>query len=117
MRDKNKTKDQLIDELVQMRRRIKEMEKSEVEKKPSERDMKAISGTNEGSIRSISELKSIMKLSDDDPVAGNLQVIRQEIERMGSITRKLQKIARYKTMDYIEGKRIVDINNASDMVL
>jgi len=34
--------------------------------------------------------------------------------RMGGITRKLMKITRYETKDYLQGVRIIDIDRAAD---
>ena len=33
---------------------------------------------------------------------------------MGGITRKLMKITRYETKDYVKGVRIIDIDRAAD---
>ena len=36
------------------------------------------------------------------------------VGRMGVITRKLMKITRYETKDYLKGVRIIDIDRAAD---
>lgn len=38
---------------------------------------------------------------------------RQQVDRMGAITAKLQRITRYETMDYGDNTRIIDIHKAS----
>ena len=37
----------------------------------------------------------------------------QVVDRMADITRKLMRITRYETRDYIEGRKIVDIDKAA----
>jgi len=41
-------------------------------------------------------------------------MIKEQIDEMGSTTRKLMRITRYETQDYIEGRRIIDICKASN---
>ena len=41
-----------------------------------------------------------------------LEVIKEEIKRMGKITRKLMHITRYETREYLNGKKILDIDKA-----
>ena len=44
-----------------------------------------------------------------------LEKIRAQVLRMRDITRKLNRITRYETMDYVfKGKKIIDIDRASD---
>ena len=38
----------------------------------------------------------------------------EHVKRMGVITNKLMRITKYKTRDYIAGKKIVDIDKASN---
>jgi hypothetical protein len=53
-----------------------------------------------------------MNLPDHDPLKKQLQKIREQIERMETITRNLTEITRYETIDYLNGK-IIDIQKAS----
>jgi two-component system cell cycle response regulator len=56
----------------------------------------------------------LMDMSDDNPLNGDLKKIKKQIARMGKITRKLMRITRYETKDYIfEGQKIIDIDKAS----
>lgn len=51
---------------------------------------------------------------NDSSLNEELEQIRSQVMRMGDITRKLTRITRYETMDYVfEGKKIVDLDRAS----
>jgi PAS domain S-box-containing protein len=50
---------------------------------------------------------------NDYPENGNLQEIRKQCDRIKSITQKMESITIYESMDYVQGKKIVDINEAS----
>jgi response regulator RpfG family c-di-GMP phosphodiesterase len=65
--------------------------------------MQAISGNSE---------LILMSLKKSDPLYRNIKTIKDQVDRMGSITRKLKKVTRYKTKDYINSK-IIDIDHAS----
>jgi hypothetical protein len=54
----------------------------------------------------------MMSLDDGSPIYKNNKAIKQQIDRMAGITKKLMKITRYETVDYPEAK-IIDINKAS----
>jgi PAS domain S-box-containing protein len=43
----------------------------------------------------------------------NLDIIKKETSRMGEITKKLMKITKYETRNYLNGNKIVDIDKAS----
>ncbi|MCE5251328.1 histidine kinase [bacterium] len=47
------------------------------------------------------------------PDTGIMRVIGEQVKRLREITLKLNKITRYKTMDYITGTRIIDIDGSS----
>jgi PAS domain S-box-containing protein len=47
------------------------------------------------------------------PMAGTLKKIKSELDRIRRITAKLMQITRYRTRGYINGERIVDIDDAS----
>jgi len=65
--------------------------------------MQAISGNSE---------LILMDIQEDNPFYRNIKTIKDQVDRMGNITRKLKTITRYKTKDYIKGK-IIDIDRAS----
>lgn len=65
--------------------------------------MQAISGNSE---------LMLMNIREDNPLYLNIRTIKDQVDRMGSITRKLKQMTRYKTRDYIKGK-IIDIDRAS----
>jgi C4-dicarboxylate-specific signal transduction histidine kinase len=54
----------------------------------------------------------MMEIKADDPLSGKLESIKQQINRMGTITRKLMSITRYETTEYKQGK-IIDIDKAA----
>ncbi len=53
------------------------------------------------------------ELLKDYPGNGNLLEIRKQCDRIKSITQKMECITVYESMDYVQGKKIVDINQAS----
>ncbi len=65
--------------------------------------MQAISGYSE---------LVMMALEDDNPIYKKNMAIKQQIERMANITKKLMKITKYETSNYHEVK-IIDIDKAS----
>jgi len=54
----------------------------------------------------------LMHIQKDNPLYRNVKTIKDQIDRMGDITRKLKRVTRYKTKDYINSK-IIDIDNAA----
>ena len=53
-------------------------------------------------------------LSESDPRYATLKTIKEGIDRMGALTRKINNITKYKTKDYLGGKsKIVDIDRSS----
>lgn len=53
--------------------------------------------------------------SEDITLNGNLKGIKDQIHRMGEITKKLMRITKYETKDYVfDGKKIIDIDRASE---
>ncbi|MGA8178426.1 MAG: response regulator [Desulfobacterales bacterium] len=65
--------------------------------------MQAISGNSE---------LMLMNIQENDPLYQNIKAIKEQVDRMGNITRKLKRVTRYKTKDYINSK-IIDIDCAS----
>jgi PAS domain S-box-containing protein len=53
------------------------------------------------------------KLKGDDPSARAIDIIYREAERMAEIVRKIGKITRYETMNYVGNSQIVDLDKAS----
>jgi C4-dicarboxylate-specific signal transduction histidine kinase len=56
--------------------------------------------------------RSLRNAMEGNPLNGHLQSIVEKIDNMSVIVRKLERIASYETKDYIEGKRIIDIDKA-----
>jgi PAS domain S-box-containing protein len=56
---------------------------------------------------------SLTNISPENPSYLNLTRISEQIDRMVEITRKLQSITRYETMDYDGKTKIIDIHKAS----
>ncbi len=50
----------------------------------------------------------------DDPRYEYISIIKDQIDKMGRITKKLMRITKYETRDYIESTKIIDIYKASD---
>lgn len=61
-------------------------------------------------VSGISELL-MMDVEDDSPLYENIKIIKEQIDRMGEITKKLMGITKYKTKGYLESK-IIDIDEA-----
>jgi CheY-like chemotaxis protein len=56
----------------------------------------------------------LMDMEKDNSAYPYIKMIKKQIDEMGSTTRKLMRITRYETQDYIEGRRIIDICKASN---
>jgi PAS domain S-box-containing protein len=56
----------------------------------------------------------LSEIPDDHPLIENLNIIRDQIERMARITKKIMKITKYRTKPYIKGSMIIDIDKSSD---
>jgi hypothetical protein len=54
-----------------------------------------------------------MDMTESDPLCASLRKIKSQVDRMGSITKKLMGITSYKTREYVGGRKIIDIDNAS----
>lgn len=65
--------------------------------------MQAISGNSE---------LMLMNLKKNNPLYKHVETIKSQVDRMGDITRKLKRVTRYKTKDYINSK-IIDLDSAS----
>jgi PAS domain S-box-containing protein len=54
-------------------------------------------------------------IPDDHPLIEKLNIIRDQIDKMGRITKKIMKITKYRTKPYVRGSKIIDIDKSSDM--
>lgn len=59
----------------------------------------------------------LLEMEDDTPQAEALQRIYKQIERLGSITRKLMHITHYETREYVGGTKIIDLDKATGIQL
>jgi PAS domain S-box-containing protein len=57
----------------------------------------------------------LMDISEDDAQYAYIKTIKEQIDRMGKITKKLMTLTKYETKDYLKGK-IIDIDKASKKV-
>lgn len=55
----------------------------------------------------------LMDISKESPLYKNANNIKTQIENMGEITKKLMRITRYETKEYVKGTKIIDIHKAS----
>jgi PAS domain S-box-containing protein len=53
------------------------------------------------------------KLKDSDPSFRSVDIIHREAERMAEIVRKIGKITRYETKEYVRNQQIVDLDKAT----
>ena len=59
----------------------------------------------------------LMNLTDDSPVFKDISKMKQQIEKMGKITKKLMGITSYETRSYAGNKKILDIHKSSSSTL
>ncbi|MDM8521800.1 response regulator [Desulfococcaceae bacterium HSG8] len=55
------------------------------------------------------------EMEEDSPKYEYAKIIKGQIDKMGKITKKLMRITRYETREYVERTKIIDINKASDV--
>ena len=55
----------------------------------------------------------MMDMEKDNLAHSYIKMVKDQTDKMGSITRKLMSITKYETRDYIEGSKIIDINKAT----
>jgi signal transduction histidine kinase len=53
------------------------------------------------------------KLKESDPSWRSVDIIHREAERMAEIVRKIGKITRYETKEYVRNQQIVDLDKAT----
>ncbi len=58
----------------------------------------------------------MMDVPEDSPVYDDIAIVKEQIELMGKITRKLMGITRYRTRKYMGKRDIIDIDLASGAV-
>jgi CheY-like chemotaxis protein len=57
----------------------------------------------------------LMDMGKDNSAYPYIKMIKEQTNEMGSITRKLMRITKYETREYIEGSKIIDIDKASNV--
>jgi PAS domain S-box-containing protein len=55
------------------------------------------------------------EISKDHPLYEHVQEIKNHTNRLGEITKKIMRITKYETVDYLDGIKIIDINKASNI--
>jgi CheY-like chemotaxis protein len=55
----------------------------------------------------------LMDMGKENSAYPYIKMIKEQTDEMGSITRKLMRITKYETKDYIEGSIIIDIDKAA----
>lgn len=58
----------------------------------------------------------LMDMGKENLAYPYIKMIKEQIDEMGSITRKLMRITKYETKDYTEGSIIIDIDKAASAV-
>ena len=56
----------------------------------------------------------VMDEFDSEPVKLKAENIRQQLNALRELSRKLMHITRYETRDYVQGEKIIDIDKSSD---
>ncbi len=56
----------------------------------------------------------LMDMKKDDPIFEMIAKVKTQVERMGAITKKLMGITSYQTREYVSGRKIIDIDKASN---
>ncbi len=56
----------------------------------------------------------VMDEFEDEPIKQKAENIRQQLNALREMSRKLMHITRYETRDYVEGEKIIDIDKSSD---
>ena len=126
MGDNNKTKKQLIKDVDDLRQRVDELKKSETwGKGEGQLHRKKLEGVLEMAGAVCHEMNQpmqvilgnsdllLMHIPENDQISDKITKIRDEIERIRTITSKLMSITRYETKDYIGESKIIDIDKAS----
>lgn len=56
---------------------------------------------------------TMMDEADADQLKERLEIIKDQVNRMGLITRKLMRITRYETREYVAGTKIIDLDKSA----
>ena len=128
MKDKGKTKEQLIKDLEKLRQRVDKLKKSETGGKNSGKKQlrrRKLEGVLEMAGAVCHEMNQpmqiilgnsdllLMHIPENNQLNDKIKKIREGIDRMRIITGKIKNITKYETKDYIGGIKIIDIEKAS----
>ena len=131
MKDKRKTKEQLIKDLEKLRQRVDELKRSEIGGNNSEKEQlrrRKLEGVLEMAGAVCHEMNQpmqiilgnsdllLMHIPENKQLYEKINKIREGIDRMRMITSKIKNITKYETKDYIGGIKIIDIEKASNEV-
>ncbi|MCP3875299.1 MAG: PAS domain S-box protein [Desulfobacteraceae bacterium] len=58
----------------------------------------------------------LMGIDKDNPLYEKVDKIREQVDRIGTLTKKLMNITKYETREYTKGHKIVDLDKASDNI-
>ncbi len=131
MKDKRKTKEQLIKDLEKLRQRVDKLKKSEIGCKNSEKEQlhrRKLEGVLEMAGAVCHEMNQpmqiilgnsdlvLMHISENKQLYDKINKIREGIDRMRAITSKIKNITKYETKDYIGDIKIIDIEKASNEI-
>jgi signal transduction histidine kinase len=131
MKDKGKTKEQLIKDLEKLRQRVDKLKKSETGGKNSGKKQlrrRKLEGVLEMAGAVCHEMNQpmqiilgnsdllLMHIPENNQLTDKIKKIRVGIDRMRIITGKIKNITKYETKDYIGGIKIIDIEKASNEV-
>ncbi len=129
MKDKGKTKEQLIKDLEKLRQRVDKLKKSEIGGKSSGKKQlrrRKLEGVLEMAGAVCHEMNQpmqiilgnsdllLMHIPENNQLNDKIKKIREGIDRMRIITGKIKNITKYETKDYIGGIKIIDIEKASN---
>jgi len=132
MKDKRKTKEQLIKDLEKLRLRVDKLKKSEIGGKNSKKEQlrrRKLEGVLEMAGAVCHEMNQpmqiilgnsdllLMHIPENNQLNDKINKIREGIDRMRIITRKIKNITKYETKNYIGGIKIIDIEKASNEVI
>ncbi len=56
----------------------------------------------------------LMDMAPEDKMYKSLDMVREKVEQMGTITRKLAEVTRYRTKPHVGGQHILDIEKCSE---
>ena len=132
MKDKGKTKEQLIKDLEKLRQRVDKLKKSETGGKNSGKKQlrrRKLEGVLEMAGAVCHEMNQpmqiilgnsdllLMHIPENKQLYDKINKIREGIDRMRIITSKIKNITKYETKDYVGGIKIIDIEKASNEVI